>query len=210
MSLVMQKNADMSFHSGVCLYVSFHIFIGRLPYLVMNTSFPRVCLDYFSIYINAGQHTGVFSYTGWRRLIGCLKLQVILRKRATDYRALLQKMTYEDKASYDSTPPYTTCSSNLILPYMFIICLSPCIYRSLFNIYQRRATHRSLFIYNMFVNLDLAIYVYDMSLFMYVDEDVFPNVFKRRVRSTVTFRKHVPVHHLFSYVCWYVSFHMYL
>ena len=37
--------------------------------------------------------------------IGCLKLQVIFRKRATDSRALLRKMTYEDKALYDSTPP---------------------------------------------------------------------------------------------------------
>ena len=37
--------------------------------------------------------------TGWRRLIGCLKLQVIFRKRVTNYRALLRKVTYEDKAS---------------------------------------------------------------------------------------------------------------
>ena len=43
--------------------------------------------------------------TGWRRPIGCLKLQVIFRKRATNYRALLRKITYKDKASYDSTPP---------------------------------------------------------------------------------------------------------
>jgi len=43
--------------------------------------------------------------TGWRRLIGCLKLQFIFRKRATNYRALLRKMTYKDKASYDSMPP---------------------------------------------------------------------------------------------------------
>ena len=43
--------------------------------------------------------------TGWRRPIGCLKLQVILRKRATNYRALLRKMTCEDKASYGSSPP---------------------------------------------------------------------------------------------------------
>jgi len=42
--------------------------------------------------------------TGWRRFIGCLKLQVIFRKRAANYRALLRKMSYEDKASYDSTP----------------------------------------------------------------------------------------------------------
>jgi len=43
--------------------------------------------------------------TGWRENIGCLKLQVIFRKRATIYRALRRKITYIDKASYDSTPP---------------------------------------------------------------------------------------------------------
>jgi len=32
--------------------------------------------------------------TRWRRLIGCLKLQVICHQRATNYRALLRKMTY--------------------------------------------------------------------------------------------------------------------
>ena len=37
--------------------------------------------------------------TGWRRPIGYLKLQVIFRNRATNFRALLQKMTYKDKAS---------------------------------------------------------------------------------------------------------------
>jgi len=31
--------------------------------------------------------------TGWRRCIGCLKLQVSFRKRATNYRFLLRKMT---------------------------------------------------------------------------------------------------------------------
>jgi len=43
---------------------------------------------------------------GWCRVIGCLKLQVIYRKRATNYEALLREMTYKDKASYDSTPPF--------------------------------------------------------------------------------------------------------
>ena len=32
------------------------------------------------------------------------KLQVIFRKRAINYRALLRKMSYDDKASYGSTP----------------------------------------------------------------------------------------------------------
>ena len=45
--------------------------------------------------------------TGWRTPLGCLKLQVIFCKRAANYRALLRKMTFEDKASYDSTPLYT-------------------------------------------------------------------------------------------------------
>jgi len=45
--------------------------------------------------------------TGWRRPIGCLKLQDIFHKRATNYRALLRKMTYKDKASYESLPPCT-------------------------------------------------------------------------------------------------------
>jgi len=50
--------------------------------------------------------------TGWRIPIGCLKLEVIFRKRAPNYRALLRKMTYEDKASYDSTP---RCGRNVVL-----------------------------------------------------------------------------------------------
>jgi len=33
------------------------------------------------------------SDTGWRRVIGCLKLHVISRKRTTNYGALLRKMT---------------------------------------------------------------------------------------------------------------------
>ena len=35
--------------------------------------------------------------TGWRRLIGSPKLQIIFHKRATKYRSLLRKMTYKDK-----------------------------------------------------------------------------------------------------------------
>jgi len=48
-----------------------------------------------------------WTITGWRRPIGCLKLQVIYRKKATNYRALLRKMTWKDMASYGSSPPCT-------------------------------------------------------------------------------------------------------
>jgi len=47
--------------------------------------------------------------TGWRRLIGSPKLQIIFRKRATKYRSLLRKMTYKTKGSYESSPPCTRC-----------------------------------------------------------------------------------------------------
>jgi len=43
--------------------------------------------------------------TGWRRPIGCLKLQVMFRNRANNYRALLRKMIYKDKVSYGCPPP---------------------------------------------------------------------------------------------------------
>jgi len=53
--------------------------------------------------------------TGWRRPIGCLKLQVIFRKRATNFRAHLRKMTCEDKASHATlycTCPFTSISGS--------------------------------------------------------------------------------------------------
>jgi len=58
--------------------------------------------------------------TEWQSLIGCLKLQVNLHKRATNYRALVQKMTYEDKASYDSTPPCRYSQILNLLEYILV------------------------------------------------------------------------------------------
>ena len=45
--------------------------------------------------------------TQWQRCIGYLKLQVSFCKRATNFRALLRKMIYIDKASYAPSPPCT-------------------------------------------------------------------------------------------------------
>ena len=39
------------------------------------------------------------------RPVGCHELHVIFCKRATNYRALLRKMTYKDRASHGSSPP---------------------------------------------------------------------------------------------------------
>jgi len=53
--------------------------------------------------------------------VGCLKLQVIFCERTTNYKALLQKMTCKDMASYNSTPPCTwmrICTSKFIASHM--------------------------------------------------------------------------------------------
>jgi len=52
--------------------------------------------------------------TGWRRLIGSPKLQIIFHKRATKHRSLLRKMTYKDRESYESWPPTTSESHNMV------------------------------------------------------------------------------------------------
>ena len=67
---------------------------------------------------------GVY-YTGWRRLIGSPKLQMIFHKRATKYRSLLRKMTYKDKGSYESSPPCII--SHLMCSEMYsIVCWHMC------------------------------------------------------------------------------------
>jgi len=66
--------------------------------------------------------------TGWRRLIGSPKLQIIFDKRATKYRSLLWKMTYKDKASYESSPPCTYCVLHPLYPVQKEICIYIYIY----------------------------------------------------------------------------------
>ena len=58
-------------------------------------------------------------HTGWRKPMGCLELQIILGKRATNYRALLREMTCKDKASYESTPP---CNETVYIMWTNVNC----------------------------------------------------------------------------------------
>ena len=56
--------------------------------------------------------------TGWRRLIGSPKLQIIFHKRTTKYMSLLRKMIYTDKGSYESSP--------LCIYLLLCICICIC------------------------------------------------------------------------------------
>jgi len=59
-----------------------------------------------------------FFGTGWRRPKGCLELQVIFRKRATNYKARLQKMNCKNMASYGTLPPCTIYVSVCVFVYV--------------------------------------------------------------------------------------------
>jgi len=64
--------------------------------------------------------------TGWRRLMGSRKLQIIFHNRATKYRSLLQKMTYKDQGSYESSPPCTRCCvSKQVMCIEKMLCIEP-------------------------------------------------------------------------------------
>ena len=64
-----------------------------------------------------------------------LESQVIFRKRATDYRALLRKMTCKDKAPCKPAPPCT----NTVSIIHILTCISTV---SVYGVYARIDTHR--------------------------------------------------------------------
>jgi len=91
-----------------CLKISYLWCICRNIILLMYMY--KYDVSRISLYFNSSNIN-----TGWRRLIGSPKLQLIFHKRATKYRALLRKMTYKDKGSYGSSPP-------CIHMFMYKIC----------------------------------------------------------------------------------------
>ena len=90
------------------------VLVQRRPKLQRVCVCVCVCVTFTSCY-------SCTRGTGWRRPIGCLTLQVIFRKKANNYRALLPKMTCKNKASYGSSPPCT------LLIYLCFVCVSMCV-----------------------------------------------------------------------------------
>jgi len=70
--------------------------ITNTEFIFIHDAYLHVCIHQYPFHISKS----CILCTGQRSPIGCLKLQVIFRKRATSYRALLRKITCKDKASY--------------------------------------------------------------------------------------------------------------
>ena len=98
-------------------YIYIHI-SSQSMYMYIHTEliYPSQQHPTISVPVDRGGRGFARSHTGWRRLIGSPKLQIIFHKRATKYRSLLRKMTYKDKGSYESSPP--CIYSDLVLVYL--------------------------------------------------------------------------------------------
>jgi len=95
------------FTSGIhlCLYTSYiYIYVYVIIIYIIDVTIRYISMFVYIIYIYLCiciHHT----YTGWQRLKGSPKLQIIFLKRVIKYRSLLRKMTHKDKGSYESSPP---------------------------------------------------------------------------------------------------------
>ena len=92
----------------ICMYIYLHMYI----YACIYTAAAHLRLAPLALFARRAVVFRRRGRTGWRRPIKCLKLHVIFRKRDTNHRALLRKMTNEDKASYGSSP---SCSVGAVL-----------------------------------------------------------------------------------------------
>jgi len=97
---------------------------------------------------------------GWRRPIGCLKLQAIFHERATNYRAFLRKMTSKDEASYGSSPPCTRCIHIYICIYVSR-CIHIYIYIRTNTIYMYTSIHIDMYTHtHRYACIDISVYIH--------------------------------------------------
>ena len=92
----------------VCMYIKM-VYTYVYSYVQVGCKYVNtygyVQVGYMQVYTCVDVRIYIHKGTFWRRPVECIKMQVIFRKRAIMYRALLRKMTYKDKASYGSSPP---------------------------------------------------------------------------------------------------------
>ena len=92
----------------------------RLSHSSMTVTYTRSYILF--LHSHAPASLSPYTATGWQRPIGCHKLQIIFRKRATNYRALLREMTCNDNASDESLPLWNTVwNENALYKCVYVI-----------------------------------------------------------------------------------------
>jgi len=86
----------------IYVYASIHVPASMISLSTSTRGRPSSSANFQTKH---SQKVSILVISGWRRPIGCLKLQVIFRKRAINDRALWREMIYKDKAFYGSSPP---------------------------------------------------------------------------------------------------------
>jgi len=118
-------------HIHMHTYIIIHMCGTLQTYSQRHTIFYSliyICICIYLYICDSQGHT-----TGWRRPIGCLKLQDSFRKRATNYRAVLREMTFKDKVSDGSSPHIICLSLTYSLIYICIFihsCICVCLHLS--------------------------------------------------------------------------------
>ena len=154
------------------------------------------CAGDMKVHIRMYECAGdTYMCTGWRRLIGSPKLQIIFHKRATTYRSLFRKMTYKDRASYGSSPPCTLQGDAYGAIHMYILTKEPYILTKepyiqskepYFPLYGAIHMYVCIFIYSA------AIFIHSAAIYMYT---------------------HVCTHvytHVYIYTYTHICMHMYI
>jgi len=103
----------------ICIYIYMYVFMYIYTYIYMNM---RNRLKLYRLHIFVVTHCICwFTHicTQWRRPIRCLISWIAFLKLATNYRALLRKMTYKDKASSESSPPCSDSLHLLVHTYLY-------------------------------------------------------------------------------------------
>jgi len=143
------------------------ILYSSLCFWTLHVQKKKCMNKYVSIFENANPHD--ICFTGWQRCIGRLKLQVTFRKRATKYRSLLRKITYQDKASYGSSPPCTSFSWTFMFQlWTFMFQLFNSVYSCAF-IYTWVHVYKYVYICIYIVGIYVYQYAYIYTcLFVYI------------------------------------------
>jgi len=163
-------------HMYTCLEVYIHMHMYTYIDDGLIQIYTRIYTDIYTyIYIYLNIHNGLI-HAGWRRLIGSPRLQIIFHKRVTKYRSLLRKMTYKDKGSCESSPPFIcyTTQENWVFPYIYI-CIQLYVY---IDVHIRIYMHTSTYIY---ISIHTFTYMYTF-LYMYIT-DWFISVFSRCINN---------------------------